>query len=88
MRIRALLLFTPLLLAAATSTPSDPIRSSAEAGLALLQASQKSWNQSCSSCHQQLLPALAFRAARQHGVKFDEAAARGPELQLQHLLRS
>src|SRR6202035_1637005 len=31
--------------------------------------------QSCFSCHQQLMPALAFRAARQHGIPVDEAAA-------------
>src|SRR5579884_2265556 len=70
-----LLLLTPLLLSAATSTPSDPVRLAAESALALLQSSQKTWNQSCSSCHHQLLPALAFRAARQHGLRFDESAA-------------
>jgi len=81
MRIRALLLFTPLLLTAATSTPADPVRSAAESALALLQVSQKNWNQSCSSCHHQLLPALALRDAREHGLKYDEAAARAANRQ-------
>ena len=41
------------------------------------RSSQKNWSskQSCYSCHQQVLPALAFRAAREHGIPVDEAAA-------------
>jgi ankyrin repeat protein len=44
----------------------------------MIQQSQKTWpsKQSCFSCHQQVLPALAFREARQHGIPVDEPAAR------------
>src|SRR5215472_11942264 len=71
----------PVFLAVAAINPAvaadvQKIRDSAEKGLALVQLSQKGWNRSCVSCHQQLLPALAFQAAREHGIKFDEVAAR------------
>jgi ankyrin repeat protein len=75
MRIRALVLFTPLLLTAGTSTTTNAVRSAAQSALALLQTSQKNWNQSCTFCHHQVLPALAFRSAGEHGIRFDEAAA-------------
>ena len=41
------------------------------------QSSQKTWyaKQSCASCHHQYLPALAFQAARGHGIPIDEADA-------------
>lgn len=54
------------------------IRDAAAKAVALIQGSQKSWysHQSCASCHQQVLPTLAFRAAREHGVRVDEPAAR------------
>ncbi|HTC90964.1 MAG TPA: ankyrin repeat domain-containing protein [Bryobacteraceae bacterium] len=53
------------------------IRDAATKAVALIQKSQQNWysKQSCFSCHQQLMPALAFRAARQHGIPVDEAAA-------------
>jgi ankyrin repeat protein len=53
------------------------IRDAATKVVALIQKSQKSWpsKQSCFSCHQQVLPALAFRAAREHGIPVDEQAA-------------
>jgi len=53
-------------------------RDAAAKAVALIQASQKTWysHQSCYSCHQQVLPALAFRAAREHGIPVDEPAAR------------
>ena len=53
------------------------IRDAAAKAVAIIQNSQKTWfsKQSCFSCHQQLLPALAFRAARQHGIPLDEQAA-------------
>jgi len=53
------------------------IRNAATKAVALIQKSQQNWysKQSCFSCHQQLMPALAFRAARQHGIPVDEAAA-------------
>lgn len=59
---------------------ADParIRESAGRNLALLQQSQKNWFdvQRCDSCHHQYQPALAYRAAREHGIPFDEAIAR------------
>ncbi|MGA2878649.1 MAG: ankyrin repeat domain-containing protein [Bryobacteraceae bacterium] len=53
------------------------IRDAATKAVALIQKSQESWHskQSCYSCHQQVLPALAFRAAREHGIPVDEPAA-------------
>src|SRR5579864_1354778 len=53
------------------------IQEAATKAVSMIQRSQKSWyqKQSCTSCHQQILPALAFRAAREHGVAVDETAA-------------
>jgi len=53
------------------------IREAATKAVAVIQNSQKNWStkQSCFSCHQQVLPAWAFRAARQHGIPVEEAAA-------------
>ena len=53
------------------------VRDAAAKAVALLQTSQKTWyaHQSCASCHQQVLPALAFRAAREHGIPVNEPAA-------------
>ena len=61
----------------AATVPHDQIRNAANKGLALIQASQKSWysKQSCFSCHQQSLPAQAIRTARQHGITVNEALA-------------
>jgi ankyrin repeat protein len=58
------------------ATPAR-IREAAAKAVALIQKSQKNWpsKQSCFSCHQQVLPALAFRAAREHGIAVDEPAA-------------
>jgi ankyrin repeat protein len=54
------------------------IRDAAARNLALFQSSQKHWFevQRCDSCHHQYQPALAYRAAREHGIPFDEAIAR------------
>jgi ankyrin repeat protein len=54
------------------------IRDAAAKAAALIQSTQKDWftKQSCNSCHQQLLPAIAFEAAREHGIPFDQDAAR------------
>src|ERR1700751_5990670 len=56
----------------------DEIRSAAARTLALFQTSQQHWFevQRCDSCHHQYQPALAYRAARERGVPFDEAIAR------------
>ena len=53
------------------------VRAAAAKAVAVIQNSQKTWfdKQSCYSCHQQVLPALAFREARQHGIPLDEKAA-------------
>jgi len=77
MRSWVISLFFLNLIHAADAT-SDRIRNSAAKALAVIQQSQKNWyaKQSCYSCHQQLLPAMAFRAARDHGIPFDESAAR------------
>src|SRR5436190_2052217 len=54
------------------------LRDAAARNLSLFQASQKHWFevQRCDSCHHQYQPALAYRAAREHGIPFDETIAR------------
>jgi ankyrin repeat protein len=61
---------------AADTTPAS-IRQAATKAVVNIQMSQKTWylKQSCVSCHQQVFPALAFRAAREHGIPVDEQAA-------------
>jgi cbb3-type cytochrome oxidase cytochrome c subunit len=53
------------------------IREAATKAVVVLQNSQKTWytKESCVSCHQQVFPAMAFRAAREHGIPVDEPAA-------------
>jgi ankyrin repeat protein len=53
------------------------IQEAATKAVAIIQKSQKNWyaKASCFSCHQQILPALAFRYAREHGISVDEQAA-------------
>ncbi|HTB16589.1 MAG TPA: ankyrin repeat domain-containing protein [Bryobacteraceae bacterium] len=53
------------------------IQEAASKAVAIIQKSQQNWyaKQSCFSCHQQVLPALAFRTAREHGIAVDEHAA-------------
>jgi ankyrin repeat protein len=57
---------------------TSQIRQAAAKNLALFQQSQKHWFevQRCASCHHQYQPSLAYRAAREHGISFDEAIAR------------
>jgi hypothetical protein len=54
------------------------IREAAARNLALFQQSQKHWFevQRCDSCHHQYQPALAYQAAREHAIPFDETIAR------------
>jgi len=62
---------------AADAAP-DRVRDAATKAVALIQASQKDWYSKgldCTSCHQQILPALAFRSAREHGIPVNEDAA-------------
>jgi len=69
-----------LVLTAAVANAADAtsIRNAAARNLALFQSSQKHWFevQRCDSCHHQYQPALAYRAAREHGIPFDETIAR------------
>jgi len=53
----------------AGETSTARIQEAATKAVAIVQKSQKNWytKQSCFSCHQQVLPALAFRSAREHG---------------------
>jgi len=73
-------IFSLVFAAAGSARAADParIRDAAARNLALLQSSQKHWFevQRCDSCHHQYQPALAYRAAREHGIPFDEAIAR------------
>src|SRR5580704_16089680 len=61
----------------AADASSARIQEVAGKAVALIQKSQKNWytKENCFSCHQQVLPALAFRAAREHGIPVDEPAA-------------
>jgi len=63
---------------AASGADAARIRDAAARNLTLFQASQKHWFevQRCDSCHHQYQPALAYRAARDHGIPFDETIAR------------
>ena len=56
----------------------EEARAAAVRALALVQASVTSFERQrpCSSCHHQALAIEALRVAREHGVPFDEAAAR------------
>src|SRR5262245_18543312 len=69
-----------LVLTAATVEAADPgrLRDAAARNPALFQQSQKRWFevQRCDCCHHQYQPALAYRAAREHGIVFVEAIAR------------
>ncbi len=80
MRVFLLLLSTVPLLAAPPGEAQ--IREAAARALKRIQASQKGWydHQNCVSCHHQFQPALAYRAAREHGIPFDESIARADAL--------
>jgi ankyrin repeat protein len=61
----------------AGDTSAARIQDAAAKAVRVIQKSQQNWyrKQGCTSCHQQVFPALAFRAAREHGIALDEAAA-------------
>jgi ankyrin repeat protein len=61
----------------AADTSSARIRDAATKAVAIIQKSQRNWytKASCFSCHQQVLPALAFGYARGRGIPVDEQAA-------------
>jgi hypothetical protein len=60
---------------------SQRLRTAAEKAIVLIEASQKIWDSKglakggCISCHHQLLPAIAFRVAREHGLRVNEEVA-------------
>lgn len=62
----------------AGASDTDAMRKAIEKSIALLQTSgaQFSRTSGCTSCHHQYLPQMAFGAARERGIAFDEAAAR------------
>jgi len=59
------------------SAVRDRVAEAATRGVAAIQASQAIWSekQACSSCHHQYQPAIAFAAAREHGIPVDERIA-------------
>jgi ankyrin repeat protein len=61
----------------ATEPSAARINESAARGVALIQQSQKNWysKADCASCHQQILPAMAFGSAREHGIPVNEKLA-------------
>ncbi len=68
----------PVAADAAGQARAAQLRDAAARNLALFQPSQKHWFevQRCDSCHHQYQPELAYRAARDHGIPFDEGIAR------------
>lgn len=79
MRVRKTCLGVLCSIATALAGDVSPttIREAATKAVAALQNSQKIWyaKETCASCHQQVFPAMAFRAAREHGIPVDEQAA-------------
>src|SRR2546428_10517433 len=59
------------------SAARDRVAEAATRGVAAIQASQAIWSekQACSSCHHQYQPAIAFAAAREHGIPVHERIA-------------
>src|SRR5580658_6565831 len=78
----AVLLLCSISLAWASDTSSARVKAAATRAIARLQSSQKRWfsEQNCGSCHHQFLPALAYRAAREHGIPVDEKIAHDDDL--------
>jgi ankyrin repeat protein len=67
--------------AALAQDPDDArVRDAATRAVAAIQKAQATWytsnKQVCASCHHQYHPALAFRAAREHGIPVNEEIAR------------
>jgi ankyrin repeat protein len=75
----ALVLLAPVAAAAQEADPAR-VREAATRAVAAIQRAQVSWytahKQVCASCHHQYQPALAFKAAREHGIAVDEAVAK------------
>ena len=66
--------------AAPVAVSEADARAAAGRALALVQASVTTFEKTrtCVSCHHQALSLAGLRMARERGVSFDEAAARGP----------
>ena len=76
-----MLIVFPVLAGAQIDDEDDArIREAARRGVVAIQKAQSTWyaanKQVCASCHHQYQPALALRAAREHGVPVDETIAR------------
>jgi ankyrin repeat protein len=84
-RLCSISFFIPAFIPAiwAAGPPVAAVTAAATRAVARLQESQKNWfsQQSCNSCHHQLLPALAYQAAREHGIRIDEKIARADAIQ-------
>src|SRR5881394_3166715 len=64
-------------ISAASGATPERIRDAAAKAVRVIQTSQKAWvaKQACASCHHSMLPVIALKAAREHGIPVDEAAA-------------
>jgi ankyrin repeat protein len=75
----AALLAIPASVAAQEADPAR-VRDAAARAIVAIQKAQAPWyaanKQVCASCHHQYQPALAFKAAREHGLPVDESIAR------------
>ncbi len=73
-------LFAALAAPVAGQTAPAQVREAVVRALVPVQKAQETWyttnKQVCASCHHQYQPALAYRAAREHGVPVNEAIAR------------
>src|SRR5690242_9741355 len=70
----ALVLFSATLRA---QQPSPEVKLAATKAIALVQEAGARWprKQSCTSCHNQILPLMALKRAREHGVPVNEDLA-------------
>jgi ankyrin repeat protein len=87
--MRTLAVAAAMVLVAASTVAAqdiDPVvlRDAAGRALGAIQKAQATWytanKQVCASCHHQYQPALAFRAAREHGISVNEEIARADAL--------
>ena len=75
--LAALALFPVLTFAQSNDLPNPTrIKAAAAKGVNLLQQVGARWRIGCTSCHNQILPLMAFSRARAHGVPVNEDQAR------------
>ena len=70
--------FIPLLVLSAVAPAQQPdsdAKLAASKAIGLIQEVGAHWKQACASCHNQLLPLMAFKRAREHGVPVNEDLA-------------